>query len=57
MPTLVMCAALCPKGIEGVLYALMVCVNNIALSVGGAISAALTESLGITNNNFDPYST
>lgn len=53
MPTLVMCAALCPKGIEGVLYALMVCVNNIALSVGGAISAALTESLGITNSNFD----
>ena len=53
MPTLVMCAALCPKGIEGVLYALMVCVNNIALSVGGAISGALTDSLGITNTNFD----
>ena len=53
MPTLIMCAALCPKGIEGVLYALMVCVNNIALSVGGAISAALIDSLGITNTNFD----
>ena len=53
MPTLVMCAALCPKGIEGVLYALMVCVNNIALSVGGAVSGALTDSLGITNTNFE----
>ena len=32
----------------------MVCVNNIALSVGGAISGALSDSLGgITNTNFD----
>ena len=53
MPTLIMCAALCPKGIEGVLYALMVCVNNVALSTGGAISGAITDALGITSTNFD----
>jgi hypothetical protein len=29
MPTLVMCASLCPKGVESTLYALMTVVNNI----------------------------
>lgn len=53
MPTLVMCASLCPKGVESTLYALMTVVNNIALSVGGSFSAALAESFGITLENFE----
>ena len=35
------------------MYALMVCVNNVALSTGGAISGAITDGLGITSTNFD----
>ena len=53
MPTLVMCASLCPKGVESTLYALMTVVNNIALSVGGSFSAALADAFGITLTNFD----
>ncbi len=53
MPTLVMCASLCPTGVESTLYALMTVVNNIALSVGGSFSAALAEAFGITLTNFD----
>ena len=53
MPTLVMCASLCPKGVESTLYALMTVVNNIALSVGGSFSAALAESLGIQLENYE----
>jgi uncharacterized membrane protein YgcG len=53
MPTLVMCASLCPKGVESTLYALMTVVNNIALSVGGSFSAALADAFGITLANFD----
>ena len=52
MPTLVMCASLCPKGVESTLYALMTVVNNIALSVGGSFSAALADALGITLDDF-----
>ena len=53
MPTLVMCASLCPKGVESTLYALMTVVNNIALAVGGSFSASLADAFGISLTNFD----
>ena len=53
MPLLVMCAKLCPHGVEGTIYALMTVVNNLAGTISGNISAILTEYHGITLTNFE----
>ena len=53
MPTLVMCAKLCPKGVESTVYALMTVVNNVAVTVSSTLSASLTSHYGITQTNFD----
>lgn len=53
MPVLIMCAKLCPDHVEGTIYALTCCVQNIASQIGGNISSALSFSYGITLTNYD----
>ncbi len=51
MPILIMCAKLCPKSVEGTVYALQVSTNNIGLSVGAQLGASLTDAFGVTMEN------
>jgi hypothetical protein len=52
MPILVMSAKLCPDHVEGTVYALTCCVNNIASQVAGNFSAWLATGYGITLSDF-----
>jgi len=52
LPTLVLAARLCPPGIEAVLFATLMSVNNGASTVGTEVGAALTKVLGITETDF-----
>jgi folate/biopterin transporter len=53
LPTLVLAARLCPPGIEAVLFATLMSINNGAGTLGTEIGAVLTKALGITETNFD----
>lgn len=53
LPTLVLAARLCPPGIEAVLFATLMSINNGAGTLGTEIGALLTKLLGITESNFD----
>jgi folate/biopterin transporter len=53
LPTLVLAARLCPPGVEAVLFATLMSINNGAGTVGTEIGALLTKWLGITESNFD----
>ena len=53
LPSLVLAARLCPKGVEAVLFATLMSINNGAGTVGTEIGAALTKALGVTESNFD----
>jgi folate/biopterin transporter len=53
IPTLVLAAKLCPPGIEAVLFATLMSVNNAAGTVGTEIGAVMTKWAGITESNFD----
>lgn len=53
LPTLVLAARLCPPGVEAVLFATLMSINNGAGTIGTEIGALLTKSLGITESNFD----
>ena len=53
MPTLVLAARLCPVGVEAVLFATLMSINNGASTVGTEIGAFLTKILGVTETNFD----
>jgi len=53
LPTLVLAARLCPRGVEAVLFATLMSINNGASTVGTEIGALLTKSLGVTETNFD----
>lgn len=53
LPTLVLAARLCPPGIEAVLFATLMSVNNGAGTLGTEIGALLTKLLGVTESNFD----
>lgn len=57
MPTLVMCARLCPPGVEATLYASLMSLNNAAAGIGSALGAAATKLAGITSTNFEHLST
>ena len=53
LPTLVLAARLCPVGVEAVLFATLMSINNGASTVGTEIGAFLTKILGVTETNFD----
>jgi len=53
LPTLVLAARLCPIGVEAVLFATLMSINNGAGTVGTEVGALLTKSLGITESNFE----
>jgi folate/biopterin transporter len=53
MPTLVLAARLCPPGVEAVLFATLMSINNGAGALGTEIGAGLTKWLGVTATNFD----
>ena len=53
LPTLVMAARLCPPGVEAVLFATLMSINNAAGTLGTELGALLTKQLGVTETNFD----
>jgi folate/biopterin transporter len=53
LPTLVLAARLCPPGVEAVLFATLMSINNGAGALGTEIGALLTKVLGVTETNFD----
>jgi folate/biopterin transporter len=53
LPTLVLAARLCPKGIEAVLFASLMSLFNGASTVGTEIGALLTKYMGVTETNFE----
>jgi hypothetical protein len=52
MPLMIMGAAVCPKGVEGALYAVLMSLTEIGGIVGDVTGTALTAFLGITNDDF-----
>lgn len=52
MPILVLAANMCPPGVEGMLYATIMSVNNLSGSVGSLFGGIITRQMGITNDNF-----
>lgn len=53
MPVLVLCARLCPPGVEATLFALLMSISNLAGLLSYEGGAVLTHWLGITDRNFD----
>lgn len=52
MPTLVLAARLCPPGVEGTLFALLMSIFNGGAIVGSEIGAYLTRAVGVTEMDF-----
>jgi len=52
MPLIVLGAAVCPKGIEGTLYAFLMSLTEIGGIIGDLLSTLLTSSLGVDDSNF-----
>lgn len=52
LPLLVLTASICPPGLEGSVYALMMSIRNIGSMVSRAFSALFTFLFGITATNF-----
>lgn len=52
MPLLVLACNICPKNMEGTLYAFLMSVVNFGSLLANQLGASLTSYLGITNNNF-----
>ncbi|ACK68914.1 folate/biopterin transporter [Gloeothece citriformis PCC 7424] len=53
MPVLVLCARLCPSGIEATLFALLMSIWNLSGLLSHEIGALLTHLLGVTETNFE----
>jgi BT1 family len=53
MPTLVLAARLCPPGVEGTLFALLMSIFNGGGVVGSELGAMLTKAVGVTDTNFE----
>ncbi|ETV71058.1 hypothetical protein H257_13480 [Aphanomyces astaci] len=53
MPLLVLCAKLCPKGIEGTFFALLMSISNMAWTVSSFWGASLCAHLGIARNAYE----
>jgi folate/biopterin transporter len=56
LPLLILACNICPKNIEGTLYAFLMSVYNLASMVSNQLGALLTSRLGITNTNFENLS-
>eukprot|EP00340_Litonotus_pictus_P008186 CAMPEP_0170515606 /NCGR_PEP_ID=MMETSP0209-20121228/2020_1 /TAXON_ID=665100 ORGANISM="Litonotus pictus, Strain P1" /NCGR_SAMPLE_ID=MMETSP0209 /ASSEMBLY_ACC=CAM_ASM_000301 /LENGTH=414 /DNA_ID=CAMNT_0010800173 /DNA_START=923 /DNA_END=2170 /DNA_ORIENTATION=+ len=56
MPLLVLACNLCPKNIEGTLYAFLMSVSNFGALLSNQFGSSLSSLLGITNTNFDNLS-
>lgn len=52
MPTLVLAARLCPPGVEGTLFALLMSIFNGGAIVGSEVGAYLTRAMGVTDVDF-----
>lgn len=52
MPTLVLAARLCPPGVEGTLFALLMSIFNAGSLVGSELGAYLTRIMGVTDVDF-----
>lgn len=53
MPVLVLCAKLCPRGVEGTLFALLMSISNFSRSVSEFWGAAVCAWLGIAKDHYD----
>jgi len=53
MPTLVLAAKLCPPGVEGTLFALLMSTYNGAGILGRELGAGLTSVAGVDSSHFD----
>jgi folate/biopterin transporter len=53
MPLLVLCCKVCPKNIEGSLYALLMSTWNFGLMASGQLGGLMLMILGITDKNFE----
>ncbi|EEY53200.1 folate-Biopterin Transporter (FBT) family [Phytophthora infestans T30-4] len=53
MPVMVLCAKLCPKGIEGTLFALLMSISNFSRSVSEFWGALVCTWLGIAKDEYD----
>ena len=53
MPVLVLCAKLCPKGVEGTLFALLMSITNFSFSVSEFWGAAICAWLDISKDSYD----
>ena len=53
MPLLVLCCRICPKNIEGSLYALLMSTINLGTLVSYQLGGLLTLAMGITKTQFD----
>lgn len=52
MPILVLACKMCPKNIEGTMYALLMSAINFGGVVSGQIGAILTYYFGVTDTDF-----
>uniref|UniRef100_A0AAV1T6K0 Uncharacterized protein n=1 Tax=Peronospora matthiolae TaxID=2874970 RepID=A0AAV1T6K0_9STRA len=53
MPIVVLCAKLCPRGIEGTLFALLMSISNVSYSVSEFWGALLCDWVGITKDEYE----
>ena len=52
MPMVVLGARLCPKGVEGTLYALLMSITNFGDVISSEWGSLFTEMFGVTSTNF-----
>lgn len=52
MPVLVLACKMCPKNIEGTMYALLMSAINFGGMISGQLGAMLTYSFGVTDTDF-----
>ncbi|CAI5732781.1 unnamed protein product [Peronospora farinosa] len=57
MPIMVLCAKLCPRGIEGTLFALLMSISNVSNSVSEFWGAMLCDWMGIAKDEYDMLGT
>lgn len=55
MPVIVLASRLCPEGMEGTMYALIMSINNMGGIIGSQLGAVLTTLLGVTEKNMDNF--
>jgi folate/biopterin transporter len=53
MPIMVLCAKLCPRGIEGTLFALLMSISNVSYSVSEFWGAFVCDWMGIAKDEYD----